>query len=77
MVPNLKVIIKGLDPAQSPSDTGISIPPTHDFDNESILDHRKQAKAFIHILALCRLINKDIHKKFALLLKREGYIKED
>lgn len=63
MVPSLKVTIENPTPVDATPENDIVNPPTTEFDHETLLDHRKQSKALIHILALCRLIKKDIHRK--------------
>lgn len=48
-----------------------------EYDQESMMDKKKQSKALRHISALTKLINKNIYRQFAQILWTEGFNKED
>lgn len=75
VVPSLTVVINN-SPKKTP-DPLITVPTMNDFDQETLMDHRRQSHAFMHILGLCKVINRNVYRKLALFLKDEGLIKED
>lgn len=39
-----------------PPDPLITVPTMKDFDQETLMDHRRQSCAFMHILGLCKIV---------------------
>lgn len=64
-----------LQPSNSPT---IEVPAgMSKFDQENFLDHRDQFHILVHFLKVSKYINRTVYQKFTLILKKEGYIKED
>lgn len=83
-VPDLTITVPNSPRQLEPSSTTSKSPPLiempekmSEYDQEVLLDHRSQSRIFLNVLKITRLINKSVYQKFALILKEEGFIKED